>query len=272
MLIEIFFSCIFNIYLRVSYSGSTRPSQGCGRGSIPLTRSKRKDMRKQQQIWQNEHANPEALPSLTKTKPADAAIYFVNYLRDHQQPLNGKAIDIGCGKGRNSVFLAKQGFDVCALDYIKEALDKAKVLAEENNILEKIKFYQSAFDEQWPFEDNFFDVALDSFSSIDIETENGRNIYKREMFRTLKPGGFAFVGVVSAEDEQEKEMILKSPGPEKNSAIWPNGKFQKDYDEEELKSFYKEFKILELKSISKPATKLGRNYTGTDIYLILQKP
>ena len=106
-------------------------------------------------------------------------------------------------------------------------------------------------DEPWQFQDNFFDLAIDCFTSIDIETQSGRESYRNEMFRTLKPGGYALVVVTSIEDEIEQELIKHSPGPEKNSTIWPNGKFQKNYDQEELISFYQQFEIIELQTIRK---------------------
>ena len=92
------------------------------------------------------------------------------------------------------------------------------------------------------------------------------------MFRTLKPGGHAFVVVNSVKDEIESELLKTSPGPEKNSVYWPSGKFEKDYDEDELREFYKEFKIVEFREIVKPAVKLGRNYTATNYWVFLQKP
>jgi hypothetical protein len=81
------------------------------------------------------------------------------------------------------------------------------------------------------------------------------------------------VTVCSANDEWEKELIAKYPGAEPNSTIWPqNGKFQKDYDEAELRKFYKAFEIVELRKISKPAFKLGRNGMATNFWLVLRKP
>ena len=79
--------------------------------------------------------------------------------------------------------------------------------------------------------------------------------------------------VVSADDEIEREFIQISPGKESNSSIWPGtGKFQKNYDESELKAFYKKFEILQLKKIQKQAFKLGKNYKATNISVILRKP
>jgi SAM-dependent methyltransferase len=42
----------------------------------------------------------------------------------------GIALDIGCGEGRNSVWLAKQGWSVTGVDFSNVALDKARRLAE----------------------------------------------------------------------------------------------------------------------------------------------
>lgn len=42
------------------------------------------------------------------------------------KPGKGKAIDLGCGDGRNSLYLAKEGYVVTALDISGAAIDKLK--------------------------------------------------------------------------------------------------------------------------------------------------
>ena len=92
------------------------------------------------------------------------------------------------------------------------------------------------------------------------------------MYRTLKHGGYALVTVCSVDDEWERELLANHPGPEPNSTIWPsNGKFQKDYSEEELREFYEMFTVHELKTIQKPAHKLRRDGTATNFWLVIQK-
>lgn len=229
-------------------------------------------MRTQQQVWEREHSKDNSIPSLSLSKPSSLVVSFIDYLKKQNFPINGKAIDIGCGKGRNSIFLAKKSFDVYAVDYIKEAVEITKRQAIKNGVVNRIHLFNQEIDNFWRFPDNFFDIAIDSFSSIDIETAGGRKIYKQELYRTLKPNGYALVTVVSVHDEIEKEMLKQHPGKEKNSTIWPqNNKFQKDYDEEELKEFYKDFKIVELKEIKKPAEKLSRKYIATNYWIVLQK-
>lgn len=230
-------------------------------------------MRKQQKVWQNEHKKVEAFKSYEMPEPASVVVQFIDFLKRKNLNLGGKVIDIGCGKGRNSIYLAELGFEVYAVDYIEEALNYGKNKADQRSFAHSIKFFNISIDEKWPFENNFFNYAIDCFSSIDIETREGREIYKKEMFRTLTPGGYALVSVVSAEDEFEAEMMKQSPGKEPNSVIWlANGKFQKDYTEQELREFYKEFKIIEITEIQKKSRKLDKDFTATIFRVILRKP
>src|SRR3990167_7352940 len=220
-------------------------------------------MRKQQEVWLREHTDQVALPTMANVEPASGVVKFVEWLRSQHVPLRGKAIDIGCGKGRNTAYLASVGLNAEAIDYIEPALAVARQLAHDRGFTDRIEFIQSEIDQRWPFDDCTFDLAVDSFSSIDIETLHGREIYRDELLRTLKPGGYALVTVVSADDEWERERIASHPGPEPHSTVWPEtGKFQKDYTEPELRQFYAPFEIVAIRTIEKPTFKLGRSGTA----------
>ncbi len=91
----------------------------------------------------------------------------------------------------------------------------------------------------WPWLDNSFDFAIDCFASTDIESEAGRTFARDECRRVLKPGGYLLVYTLSDDDQFHKKTIKQSPGPEKNSLLHPNGgKFEKVFDEDEIKSYY----------------------------------
>lgn len=67
-----------------------------------------------------------------------------------------KVLDIGCGNGRNSIYLAKRGFDVEAVDFSETAIELAKEKAVKAGV--SVKFYcQSIFD---------FEYAAKSFDAI----------------------------------------------------------------------------------------------------------
>lgn len=229
-------------------------------------------MRKQQKIWQQEHGMVSTLPAMAKVEPSSGVVAFVEYLKKHKAEPALKAVDIGCGKGRNTIYLAKLGFDVYAMDFIELALQHTRERAEKEGVKKNVHLIKTEIDKNWPFESNYFDIAIDSFSSIDIETKEGREVYRKELYRTLKPGGYALVMVVSSEDEWEKKLIAESPGKENDSTIWPqNGKFQKDYDWQELREFYREFTIVEFREIKKKAFKLGKEYKATNYWMVLRK-
>ncbi|WP_310229008.1 class I SAM-dependent methyltransferase [Brevibacillus nitrificans] len=63
-------------------------------------------------------------------EPNQLAKSVLNYYQD--EPVQGKrAVDLGAGEGRDSVFLARQGFAVTAMDFAPAGLEKAKRLAVE---------------------------------------------------------------------------------------------------------------------------------------------
>jgi 2-polyprenyl-3-methyl-5-hydroxy-6-metoxy-1,4-benzoquinol methylase len=46
----------------------------------------------------------------------------------------GRALDLGCGEGRNAIWLAKLGWTVTAVDYSDVALERARRLAAHQNV------------------------------------------------------------------------------------------------------------------------------------------
>jgi SAM-dependent methyltransferase len=49
-------------------------------------------------------------------------------------PAPGRALDVGCGSGRDAVYLAKRGWRVTAVDFVAKALASAKERAAEEGV------------------------------------------------------------------------------------------------------------------------------------------
>ena len=74
----------------------------------------------------------------------------------HQKP--GKALDIGCGSGIDSIFLAKQGWEVTSLDFMQEALEMTRKRAAEAGVtLEFVQADVTSWSRSEPF-----DIILDA--------------------------------------------------------------------------------------------------------------
>jgi SAM-dependent methyltransferase len=97
----------------------------------------------------------------------------------------GRAIDLGCGNGRNAVFLAQQGFSVEAVDYSQAAIDWAHDRVAEAGV-EVALARRNVFD--LALEANAYDLVYDSGCFHHIAPHR-RTQYVETVVRALKPGG-----------------------------------------------------------------------------------
>jgi SAM-dependent methyltransferase len=92
----------------------------------------------------------------------------------------GKALDIGMGQGRNSIFLAQQGWDVTGFDPSAEGIRQAKTAAQELKLrLNALVAREENFDlgrEKW-------DLIVMTY----VRVVNGEDAIRFQ--RALKPGG-----------------------------------------------------------------------------------
>src|SRR5690349_19347101 len=68
----------------------------------------------------------------------EPSAFLVEAMRQRKTP--GKALDLGCGAGIFSVYMAKSGYQVTGVDFIPEALEMAKKYARENGV--SVRFLQ----------------------------------------------------------------------------------------------------------------------------------
>lgn len=97
----------------------------------------------------------------------------------------GKVLELGCGPGRNAVFLADKGCEVDAVDSSQEALKWADERAEEYNV--NVNFIKEDIF-QLQFEENTYDLVYDSGCFHHIAPHR-RVSYINLLKNALKPGG-----------------------------------------------------------------------------------
>ncbi|WP_248927856.1 class I SAM-dependent methyltransferase [Paenibacillus hamazuiensis] len=96
----------------------------------------------------------------------------------------GKVLELGCGPGRNAIYLAKQGFDVDAVDLSETAIAWARERADAMNA--PVRFNCRSVFELEPEQE--YDLVYDSGCLHHISPHR-RFQYIRTMHRALKPGG-----------------------------------------------------------------------------------
>src|SRR5690348_8778881 len=111
---------------------------------------------------------------------------FILRLLDYLKPKpESRVLDVACGRGRHSKFLAAQGFDVTGIDLSPDAIEFAKQFEKEN-----LHFY--LHDMRLPAWINYFDYAFNFFTSFGYfatRREHDDAVYM--ISKSLKPSGTA---------------------------------------------------------------------------------
>ena len=68
----------------------------------------------------------EDLQTVKKFAERDADHRLIELLPSYKQPADTTVLDLGCAGGRNTVILAKMGFDLYAIDASKAMVDETK--------------------------------------------------------------------------------------------------------------------------------------------------
>ena len=137
-----------------------------------------------------------------------------------------RALEFGCGHGNDSIFLAKSGFSVTAIDISKRAIGEAKRRAERTGV--NVNFIASDVTDLKGLQETF-DFLYDR-ACFHFIPEEKRESYLKNARRLLRSGGY-YVLMVSSDVET------------------PKGPYQ--FSKEEIRRIFgKDFDILDLRLIT----------------------
>ena len=136
----------------------------------------------------------------------------MRFIERYLQP-GMRVLEIGAGTGRYSLALARQGFDVTAIELVQHNIDvfRAKLRPED-----KIDLQQGNALDLSRFADNSFDITLLFGPMYHLYTQEDRLWALNEALRVTKPGGLLFVAYVLS------DMAILSSG------IGPDGWFWRE--------------------------------------------
>ena len=97
----------------------------------------------------------------------------------------GRALDLGCGTGTNSIYLARHGWEVVGVDFSTVAIRRAKRRARRAGV--DCRFYRADVTDL-SFLKGPFDLALDIGCLHGLPSE-GMERYATELARLVRPGG-----------------------------------------------------------------------------------
>lgn len=97
----------------------------------------------------------------------------------------GHALDLGCGEGGDSVWLAEQGWQVTSVDISHTALSRAAAEAERRGVADRITFERHDLSATFP--DGEFDLVSAQFLHSTVRLERPRILSTAA--RAIRPGG-----------------------------------------------------------------------------------
>ena len=188
-------------------------------------------------FWDNEYTEGGNL-KLSEEESEDLAKFtrWLGRQKDQQSIAEIKhALDVGCGNGRNLIYLA-QTFKLTGVGYdtSSAAITQAKKLSKDLPL--KYETRSIAGDLKQP--DSSFSLVLDMMASHFLNA-NERLFLRDEIYRVLKPGGWLFMKTfLSDGDLHTKRLIAERPGTEPGTYIHPViGVPEHAYSEKELLEF-----------------------------------
>jgi SAM-dependent methyltransferase len=133
---------------------------------------------------------------------------FLNVLLDYiNLPPNASVLDVACGTGRYTSFLAERGYNAVGIDLSYNNIEHASMLESEN-----LTFFMH--DMREIFYVNYFDAVFNfytSFGYFSSEKDHVKAI--RSMSHSLKPGGKLMIDFFNAEktirEMTEHQQVLR---------------------------------------------------------------
>ena len=110
--------------------------------------------------------------------------------------VDAKALDLGCGIGRQTVLLKEFGFDAYGIDISEIAINAAKKLCKDFGHVELTNNFSVIENNKIDFADNYFQVAISESVLDSMPFEIAKN-YVKEIDRTTK--GFFFCSLISGD-------------------------------------------------------------------------
>lgn len=121
---------------------------------------------------------------------------LVLYLQKYSVPGKGAGFDLGCGQGRNTLYLARQGFSMLGVDSSAEAIAR---LAEQADMQKLDAVGQVADMAQVAIEPNHYQLIVANTSLDHLPPAQGERL-AQAMIAGLAPGGYLFVSVFMVND------------------------------------------------------------------------
>lgn len=161
-------------------------------------------------------------------EPADFLDDLLEIAKDDSKKL--KVLDIGCGEGKDAVYMAEHGYEVTAFDITESGIRKTKLLAEKRGV------HVNAFvaDINDFHIDDTFDIAY-STGTIQYLFDDCIEPFFKKIKSMIHVGGYIYLNVFV-----DKPFLELPPDWDKEEKMWKTG---------QLFSYFADWEICKIEEV-----------------------
>lgn len=166
--------------------------------------------------WDAEYRR-QGIPSSYRDDPSGVIIWLLDNLGRVQESgaarQGRRALDVGCGTGRNALHLAENGFDVVAFDNSAVAIEIARASSQAA----AVDLQQRDLREGLPGAAEEYALITDVFVYKHVVADDDREQYRKEMARVLRHDGIVLLSLAAVDDGYYAQC------PDTNDISLPSG-------------------------------------------------
>lgn len=140
-------------------------------------------LNRQHPHWENTYREQPEMFGEEPSQPARKSVAIF------QREGTTHILELGAGQGRDTLFFARNGFQVCSLDYSETGVETIRKKAEAQGLAKAVAALRHDVRQPFPFEDDSFDACYSHMLYCMALTTAELEFLSREIRRVLKPGG-----------------------------------------------------------------------------------
>jgi SAM-dependent methyltransferase len=222
-------------------------------------------------FWDHEYKGGDHLA--LSMNPSEDLEKFVRWLKRQEGSatlnVTSSVLDVGCGNGRNLIWLSEQfGIHGVGYDISNTAVKQAREVSEDRGL--QLTYEARSIAGPLDLPDESQSIVLDMMTSHFLN-ESGRLRLIEEIHRVLKSGGHFFYKTFLLDEDQHAQRLIAEHGTdEKNSYIHPEiGVPEHVSTEDEIVELYE--KYFTIHQIHKSHRHKGKHGKRRSISVYMQK-
>lgn len=158
--------------------------------------------------WNQEYRT-RGIPSSVRDEASTTVIWGLDnwrYISSRDTPRT--ALDVGCGTGRNAIYMASHGASVIGFDFSEEAIGRAQTRKASLAVPLGVDFVHHDLNDGLPADTGSLDLVTDIFVYKHQMDPSDRTRYRNEIGRVLRPDGKLLLSLAEIRDQYYSQCHL----------------------------------------------------------------